>query len=198
MTRLKDSSAVVSASETISPTSVSVLAPGEQRAPIGDLSPSKRNALVACFKAGGLNKKEGAWHGAPGIKAVSCAPRPSRLRNSRNWRPWICSSCPRGSLIRCPCAGLCSLLAQLCLMARNMDSSARSRPMRLWARAILSCPASAFSVSRVTCRQAPAQTSTATSIESEERGASQALIRLEHLTHERLLFVCASALWEAT
>jgi hypothetical protein len=71
MTRLKDSSAVASGSEMISPTSGSVLALGEQRAPIGDLSSSKRNALVACFKAGGLNKKEGAWHGAPGIKAVS-------------------------------------------------------------------------------------------------------------------------------
>ena len=72
MTRLRDSAVEhASRSEAISSSSVSVLALGERHAPIGDLSPSKRNALVACLKAGGLNKKEGAWHGAPGVKAVS-------------------------------------------------------------------------------------------------------------------------------
>ena len=35
------------------------------------LSPAKRNALVACFNAGGLHKKDGAWHGSPGGKPVS-------------------------------------------------------------------------------------------------------------------------------
>jgi hypothetical protein len=58
-------------SETISPSSVSVLAPGERQAPIAELSPSKRSALVACFNAGGLNKKDGAWHGAQGGKPIS-------------------------------------------------------------------------------------------------------------------------------
>jgi hypothetical protein len=50
---------------------VSALAPGERHAPVADLSPSKRSALVACFNAGGLNKKDGAWHGAPGDRPVS-------------------------------------------------------------------------------------------------------------------------------
>jgi hypothetical protein len=39
--------------------------------PVADLSPSKKSALVACFNAGGLNKKDGAWHGAPGDRPVS-------------------------------------------------------------------------------------------------------------------------------
>ena len=55
----------------ISPSSVSVLAPGERHAPIAELSPSKKSALVACFNAGGLNKKDGAWHGALGGKPIS-------------------------------------------------------------------------------------------------------------------------------
>jgi len=48
-----------------------VLAPREGQAPIGDLSPSKRHALVSCFNAGGLNKKDGAWHGPQGGKPIS-------------------------------------------------------------------------------------------------------------------------------
>jgi hypothetical protein len=48
-----------------------VLAPREGQAPIADLSPSKRHALVSCFNAGGLNKKDGAWHGSPGGKPIS-------------------------------------------------------------------------------------------------------------------------------
>jgi hypothetical protein len=72
MTRLEDSAVEpVCRRETISPSSVSVLAPGERDAPVADLSPSKRSALVACFNAGGLNKKDGAWHGAPGDRPVS-------------------------------------------------------------------------------------------------------------------------------
>lgn len=58
-------------SEALAPSPVSVLAPGERQAPIEELSPSKRSALVACFNAGGLNKKDGAWHGAPGSKPIS-------------------------------------------------------------------------------------------------------------------------------
>src|SRR5262249_56974638 len=41
------------------------------RAPIAFLSPAKRNALVACFNAGGLHKKDGVSHGLPGGKPVS-------------------------------------------------------------------------------------------------------------------------------
>src|SRR6185437_15424865 len=58
-------------SETISHSSMPVLAPSERHAPVADLSPSRKRALVACFNAGGLNKKDGAWHGAPGGKPVS-------------------------------------------------------------------------------------------------------------------------------
>ena len=32
---------------------------------------SRRNALVACFTAGGLYKKDGAWHGPPDGKPIS-------------------------------------------------------------------------------------------------------------------------------
>jgi hypothetical protein len=47
------------------------LAAGEQRALISILSAAKRNALVACFNASGLHKKDGAWHGPPDGKPVS-------------------------------------------------------------------------------------------------------------------------------
>jgi hypothetical protein len=57
--------------ELISPARSLLLAPSEPRAPIAILSPAKRNALVACFKAGGLHKKDGAWHGPPDCKPVS-------------------------------------------------------------------------------------------------------------------------------
>ena len=57
--------------ELISPARSLLLAPSEPRAPIAILSPAKRNALVACFNAGGLQKKDGAWHGLLGGKLVS-------------------------------------------------------------------------------------------------------------------------------
>jgi hypothetical protein len=60
-----------SRSELISPSLVLLLAPGEPHAPIAILSPAKRNALVACFNAGGLHKRDGAWHGPQGGKPVS-------------------------------------------------------------------------------------------------------------------------------
>jgi hypothetical protein len=47
------------------------LAPSEPRAMVAILSPAKRNALVACFNASGLHKKDGAWHGEPDGKPVS-------------------------------------------------------------------------------------------------------------------------------
>jgi hypothetical protein len=47
------------------------LAPGEPRAMIAILSAAKRNALVACFNASGLHKKDGAWHGLADGKPVS-------------------------------------------------------------------------------------------------------------------------------
>ena len=70
MMSLKDSAAEPAfRSETRSPSLV--LAPGERQAPIAELSPSKKRALVSCFNAGGLNKKDGAWHGPQGGKPIS-------------------------------------------------------------------------------------------------------------------------------
>ena len=43
--------------ELISPARLLLLAPSEPRAPIAILSPAKRNALVACFNAGGSTRK---------------------------------------------------------------------------------------------------------------------------------------------
>jgi hypothetical protein len=56
---------------TLQDTAVGFASQDEPRAPIAILSPAKRNALVACFNAGGLQKKDGAWHGLPGGKPVS-------------------------------------------------------------------------------------------------------------------------------
>jgi hypothetical protein len=51
--------------------SLQPLAPSEPRAQIAILSTAKRNALLTCFNASGLHKKDGAWHGTPGGKPVS-------------------------------------------------------------------------------------------------------------------------------
>src|SRR5438477_8908905 len=48
-----------------------LLAPGEPPAQIAILSTARRNALIACFNAGGLHKKDGAWHGSSGGMALS-------------------------------------------------------------------------------------------------------------------------------
>jgi hypothetical protein len=45
--------------------------PKEPRALVAILSAAKRNALIACFHASGLNKKDGAWHGLPDSKATA-------------------------------------------------------------------------------------------------------------------------------
>jgi hypothetical protein len=45
--------------------------PKEPRALVAILSPAKRNALIACFYASALNKKDGAWHGLPDGKRTS-------------------------------------------------------------------------------------------------------------------------------
>jgi hypothetical protein len=73
MTTLQDAS-VRSASPRspeVESASLLPLAPNEPRAQIAILSTAKRNALLACFNAGGLHKKDGAWHGTPGGKPVS-------------------------------------------------------------------------------------------------------------------------------
>ncbi len=41
------------------------------RAQVAGLSPAKRHALTACFHAGALNKRKGAWHGGADSKPVS-------------------------------------------------------------------------------------------------------------------------------
>ena len=72
MTTLQDTAVgPASQNELISPTRLLLLAPSEPLAPIAILSPAKRNALLACFNAGRLHKKDGAWHGLPGGKPVS-------------------------------------------------------------------------------------------------------------------------------
>src|SRR5260370_14022625 len=72
MTTLQDTAVgPASQNELISPARLLLLAPSEPRAPIAILSPAKRNALVACFNANGLHKKDGAWHGPPDGKPVS-------------------------------------------------------------------------------------------------------------------------------
>ena len=72
MTTLQDNAVeLASPSELLPPAPLLLLAPGEPRAPIAILSPAKRNALVACFNAGGLHKRDGAWHGLPGGKPIS-------------------------------------------------------------------------------------------------------------------------------
>jgi hypothetical protein len=45
--------------------------PREPRAPIAILSAARRNALVACFNAGELTKRNGAWHGLLNGKPTS-------------------------------------------------------------------------------------------------------------------------------
>src|SRR5258708_39571726 len=73
MTTLQDIAVgPASQNELISPARLLPLAPSEPRALIAILSPAKRNALVACFNANGLHKKDGAWHGPPDGKPVSC------------------------------------------------------------------------------------------------------------------------------
>ncbi len=55
----------------VEPVRPSPLAPREPRALVAILSTAKRNALVTCFNASGLHKKDGAWHGAPDGKPIS-------------------------------------------------------------------------------------------------------------------------------
>jgi hypothetical protein len=50
-------------SELISAPPLLRLAPKDAPAPIGRLSVAKRNAVLACIKAGRLYRKAGAWHG---------------------------------------------------------------------------------------------------------------------------------------
>ena len=57
--------------ELISPAPFLLLAPNEPPAPIANLSPAQRNALVACINAGGLYKQAGAWHGPFGGKPLA-------------------------------------------------------------------------------------------------------------------------------
>ena len=45
--------------------------PRQPRAPVANLSSAKRNALIACFNAGALTKKNGAWHGLSDAKPTS-------------------------------------------------------------------------------------------------------------------------------
>jgi hypothetical protein len=59
------------AGEPTGPEPLQLFVPNERHAPIAMLSPAKRSALVACFNAGGLHKKDGAWHGPSGGMPLS-------------------------------------------------------------------------------------------------------------------------------
>jgi hypothetical protein len=48
-------------SESNAAVALPLLAPDESRAPTASLSPTKRAALIACFKGGSLHKRDGAW-----------------------------------------------------------------------------------------------------------------------------------------
>jgi hypothetical protein len=52
---------LTSRSESVSAAVLRLLAPEESRAPTASLSPTKRAALIACFKGGSLHKRDGAW-----------------------------------------------------------------------------------------------------------------------------------------
>ena len=60
-----------SLNQLIFPTPLLLLAPNEPPAPIANLSPAQRNALVAYINAGGLYKQAGAWHGPFGGKPLA-------------------------------------------------------------------------------------------------------------------------------
>ena len=53
------------------PAGLSLLAHRERHSLLAILSPTKRNALIACFNAGALHKNAGAWHGTPGSKPAA-------------------------------------------------------------------------------------------------------------------------------
>jgi hypothetical protein len=73
MTNLQDASARSASTRGTDAEAAPLSRPasGEPRAQIAILSTAKRNALLTCVDAGGLHKKDGAWHGAPGGKPVS-------------------------------------------------------------------------------------------------------------------------------
>jgi hypothetical protein len=66
--------------------------PKEPRAHVAILSPAKRNALVACFHASALNKKDGAWHGLPDGQRTSGVSRRSRT----GWNAYVDHGSSRG------------------------------------------------------------------------------------------------------
>jgi hypothetical protein len=62
----ENASALASRVGSCPPAQLQLLAPAERHAPIAILTPAKRTALVVCFHAGVLQKKDGAWHGIAG------------------------------------------------------------------------------------------------------------------------------------
>jgi hypothetical protein len=71
MTILPDNAAEASGQSELLSTLPFPRSTREPRALIAILSPAKRNAIIACFKASALNKKDGAWHGLPDNKPAS-------------------------------------------------------------------------------------------------------------------------------
>jgi hypothetical protein len=71
MTILSDNAGEASGRNELISTLPSSRLLGEPRALVAILSAAKRHALIACFNAGGLTKKDGAWHGLPNHKPTS-------------------------------------------------------------------------------------------------------------------------------
>ena len=70
-----------SLNELVSPTPLLLLGSNEPPAPIANLSPAQRNALIACINAGGLYKQAGAWHGPFGGKPLAGVTIPNLARD---------------------------------------------------------------------------------------------------------------------
>jgi hypothetical protein len=71
MTILRDNAGEASGPSDVISTLPFPILPKESRALIAILSPAKRNALIACFNASALKKKDGAWLGLPDGKRTS-------------------------------------------------------------------------------------------------------------------------------
>ena len=71
MTILQDNAGEASAQTELISTLLFPRSPREPRALVAILSAAKRAALITCFNAKGLTKRDGAWHGLPAGKPAS-------------------------------------------------------------------------------------------------------------------------------
>ncbi len=59
------------ATVTSGPAGTRLVVANKRRAPIADLSPTKRTAVIECFNNNGLHKRRGYWWGTPEGKHIS-------------------------------------------------------------------------------------------------------------------------------